>query len=167
MSRRYPLRALVVASGLTEAALGRRVGLSGSTLKHVRVNGLAERSADRYAVRAGLHPFEVWPEMVEHHQADATVECAAGDCSVRFIPTRKSHRYHSTTCFQREYKRERYRTRYATDPEFRAAELERSRRQRETNAQARKVKHAAWYQRNRTRILAAKRARITTEEIAA
>lgn len=61
---RYPLADLVAATGLTEAALARDIGLSGTTLKNARENGFSASSADRYAVRAGLHPFEVWPEMV-------------------------------------------------------------------------------------------------------
>jgi hypothetical protein len=85
MSARYPLQALVAASGLTEAELGRRVGLSGSTLKHVREHGLAERSADRYAVRAGMVPSAVWPELLEQAIADVTRECASSDCTNTFL----------------------------------------------------------------------------------
>lgn len=107
MSARYPLQALVAASGLTEAELGRRVGLSGSTLKHVREHGLAERSADRYAVRAGMVPSAVWPELLEQAIADVTRECASSDCTNTFLldvggkgGTRR--RYCSATCKSRE-----------------------------------------------------------------
>lgn len=62
MTRRYSLQALVDASGLSESTLGRRVRLSGSTLKQAREHGLTERAADRCAVRLDLHPFEVWPD---------------------------------------------------------------------------------------------------------
>jgi len=91
--RRYPLQALVDASGLGEDALRRRVGLSGTMLQRAREMGLTDKAADRYAVRVGLHPFEVWPEMVDHGIEDAAVECAERSCSERFIPTRKGHRF--------------------------------------------------------------------------
>lgn len=109
-ARRYPLANLMAASGLTEAALARKVGLSGSTLKYVRENGLAEVSADRYAVRAGLHPHTVWPEMVGHVLDEVQVACASTDCGELFVPRdgRGQQRYCSARCRQRESTR-RYR----------------------------------------------------------
>ena len=62
MSRYYSLESLVTASGLSEAALARAVGLSGTGLKQARVRGLSDRSADRYAVLLGFHPAEVWAD---------------------------------------------------------------------------------------------------------
>ena len=62
MSRYYPLEALVTASGMTEAALARRVGMSGTLLKNARTYGLREEAADRFAIRAGFHPCEVWDD---------------------------------------------------------------------------------------------------------
>lgn len=109
MSRRYPLEALVVASGLSEHQLSVKVGLKGTTLRNARTDGLIERAADRYAVRAGLHPFEVWPEMAEHQLEDTSTECAAPDCARRFIPTRSGHRFCSRRCGDRTTARIRYR----------------------------------------------------------
>lgn len=64
-ARRYPLAALVAASGLTERDLSRVVAMSGSALKAARERGLSSDAADRYAVRAGLHPGEVWPSWTQ------------------------------------------------------------------------------------------------------
>lgn len=69
-ARRYDLASLLEATGLSEAALGRLVGLSGSTLKNARERGLTMEAADRYAVRAGLHPFEVWVSMPGDRKRD-------------------------------------------------------------------------------------------------
>lgn len=128
--RRFSLQALVSASGLTEAALGRKVGLSGSTLKSARSRGLTESAADRYACRAGLMPWEVWPEWLP----EARVQCAASDCAELFLPRDSRHLYHSPTCRQRE-KMRRYRAtehgaatvravrrRYLSDPKVRKHE---------------------------------------------
>ena len=118
-------------------------------------DGVTDRIADRLAVAAGYHPHEIWPEL----EALAAVACAGSRCSERFVPLRKSHRFCSKECFQREWKRDRYRQRYASDPEFRARERARSRARRDGESpRVTKVKKAAWYQRNRERILADRQA---------
>lgn len=106
MIRRYSLQALVERSGMSEAALARAVGLSGSTLKRAREEGFIESAADRYAVRAGLHPHEVW----DHWLEGAEQPCAAEDCASTFIPTRPGHRYCSRGCRDRVGERRRYRS---------------------------------------------------------
>lgn len=63
--RRYPLEPLADAVGMTVAALGREVGMSGATRTKVETFGLTEAAADRYAVRLGLHPWEVWQDWFE------------------------------------------------------------------------------------------------------
>ena len=99
--KRYSLSALVEAAGMSEAELGRRVGLSGSSLTKARRDGLIESAADRYACRAGLVPWLVWSDWLE----DAWVECAAEDCADRFVPARKGHRYCSSRCRRRTNER--------------------------------------------------------------
>jgi hypothetical protein len=118
--KRYPLAALIEASGLSEAALGRLVGMSGTTLTTARRIGLIEAAADRYAIRAGLHPFLVWQDWLE----DLTVPCA--ECERPFIPRTRRHRFCMTACKNRQQNRNWYRMRYSTDPQF--AEAERVRR---------------------------------------
>ena len=100
-AKRYALAALVEAAGMSEAELGRRVGLSGSSLTKARRDGLIESAADRYACRAGLVPWLVWSDWLE----DLSVECAAEDCCERFVPARKGHVYHSQACARKAWAR--------------------------------------------------------------
>lgn len=67
---RYPLEPLL---RLTGWPLNRwtQYGVSGSTLVEYQRIGLTDRVADRLAVAAGFHPFEVWPEMADHREAEA------------------------------------------------------------------------------------------------
>lgn len=135
--KRYPLAALVEASGMSEAELGRRVGLSGSSLTKARRDGLIESAADRYACRAGLVPWLVWSDWLE----DAFVECAAEDCCERFVPRDKANIWCSRRCYQR-VKMRRYRAteagrennrkwRKAWYAECAAYDIEQSRRRRQ------------------------------------
>lgn len=71
--RRYPLSALLEATGMSEHQLGQHVGLSGSSIKKARELGLVESAADKYACRAGLHPFEVWPAWFDEYQDPTAV----------------------------------------------------------------------------------------------
>jgi hypothetical protein len=150
--RRYPLEDLVQASGLTEAALGRLVGLSGTTLVKARRDGLVLDAAERYALRAQLHVFEVWPEMVEHLEADRLER-------------------------RRQIARESARRRYREDPDVRARRIAASAAWRESagralafqpsrQPEARRAQSKAYYDRNRERILAARRARYAERKAA-
>lgn len=118
---RYALAPLVEAAGMSEAELGRTVGLSGSSLTKARRDGLIESAADRYAVRAGLVPWLVWSDWLE----DLSVSCE--ECAAMFVPARKSQRFCAPECQQRNQKRRWYRRRYQDDPTFRARENARSR----------------------------------------
>lgn len=91
---RYPLVALVEASGLSETALARRVGWSGTTLRGVRDGGLTERMADRSAVRLGLVPWLIWPTWL----IDAEVDCANDRCDRRFVPVVGHQRFCRAAC---------------------------------------------------------------------
>ncbi|HEU5085704.1 MAG TPA: hypothetical protein VFU14_20350 [Acidimicrobiales bacterium] len=110
---RYPLAALIEATGRSEAELARMVGLSGSSLVAARERGLIESAAERYAVRAGLHPFNVWPEMADAAVADAAVACRG--CGEPFVPVRRSHVFCDPACgrrFHAEVRRARSRDHY-------------------------------------------------------
>ena len=62
---RYPLQPLVVRAGAGNLShLARIIGVSRAAVQAASSRGLSERTADRYAVAAGLHPAEVWPEWV-------------------------------------------------------------------------------------------------------
>lgn len=143
--KRYRLSLLVKASGLSEAALAREVGLSGTSLKWAREIGLVEAAADRYAVRAGLVPWLVWPDWLD----DLELVCADLKCSRMFVPSRKGQRYCTVKCGRRAWDREDKRRRYAEDPEFAAAGREKARQYRERSLRAIRVKDAL--RRERTR----------------
>lgn len=110
--KRYPLAALVEASGLSEARLAARVGIGGSTLKVARQLGFTEAAADRYACRAGFVPWHVWPEWIADVIADVSIPCV--ECNTPFVPKRKGQRFCERRCSARAWKRERYQS----DPEF-------------------------------------------------
>jgi hypothetical protein len=77
------------------------LGVSGTTQKQYRADGVSEKVADRLAARAGLTTYEVWPEMIDHIIDDAMVDCARPDCPDRFLPNDRRHIYCSTTCKNR------------------------------------------------------------------
>jgi hypothetical protein len=58
--RRLRFEDLEQLAGLTASELCRRLRVSGARLRELRACGLDTWQADRYAVRAGLHPIEVW-----------------------------------------------------------------------------------------------------------
>jgi uncharacterized Zn finger protein (UPF0148 family) len=167
--RRYPLSSLVEASGLTEAAFGRSVGLSGSTLKKARTSGLTESAADRYATRAGLHPFEVWEDW-------GLEPCP--ECGTPFAPLRKGHTYCTTRCTKRVWARDRYRNDpdhrarklaqvKAHDDEVRRAKNLKAARRRAEHRERLRAEHRAYYAANAERLRAEERARYHARKEAA
>lgn len=66
-SPRYEFAALARAMGLNEAQAAKRLGVSGHSESDYRSVGMSELVADRLAVRAGFHPFTIWPEMALHN----------------------------------------------------------------------------------------------------
>lgn len=121
---RYAFSELARAMRMSEHAAAVVLGLSGSTEQDYRRRGMTERVADRLAVKVGLHPFEVWPEMVELHIAAEVRECAADGCTGTFLLHTgrggQNRRYCSDTCRAREVKR-----RQSSDPHVRAREAAR------------------------------------------
>lgn len=107
MSRRYELEPLLrAAGGISLKRLQQTVGFNGPTYRNVRDRGLTPDQADRYAVRLGLHPFEVWPELLDHQIVDAQRSCAATGCANTFMPHAgkggQNRRYCSDPCRARE-----------------------------------------------------------------
>lgn len=100
--KRYPLQNLLDALGLsgdlTTAELGRRLGMSYNTLTRARKLGLSEVLADRYACAHGFVPWLVWTEWIEDVIESVSVACANDRCDVRFVASRKNHRYCSDAC---------------------------------------------------------------------
>lgn len=147
--KRYPLAALVDAVGMSEAATARMIGLSGSTLKWARVKGLVEEAADRYACRAGLVPWVVWPDWLD----DLEQECADEKCTNRFVPSRKGNIFCSKECNHRAASRNHKRRRYQ-DPEYRARKQAANAAYKATADRAVKLKQAAYRAANAERIAA-------------
>lgn len=63
--KRYPLQPLAALLGMDLGPLGKRLGVSGRTWQEYRDQGVSEKVADRMAVKCGLDPYCVWPEMLD------------------------------------------------------------------------------------------------------
>lgn len=98
ITTRYPLDPLYKAMGLSPHQAGIALGLSGSTQQDYRRRGVTERVADRLAIRAGLSPYEIWPEMVDDQIASLHVPCARHDCDGTFIPVQATQKTCSPRC---------------------------------------------------------------------
>lgn len=61
--RPYPFGPLLEALRTTHGAFAKRHGVSGRDVKVMVEQGLTEYQADKYAIRAGLHPGDVWPDL--------------------------------------------------------------------------------------------------------
>lgn len=68
--RRYPFAPLAEAMRKTQHAACVTLGVSGSTEQDYRRRGVTLEVAERLAMRAGMHPFEVWPDMPEDRRRD-------------------------------------------------------------------------------------------------
>lgn len=121
--RRYPLDALALASGCSLSSLGRQLGYSGTTWKQYRDEGVTEVVADRCAVKMGLTPWEVWPDLGQR-------VCENEHCATLFLPVREGQRFCTGLCRRRTASRRWHNERYATDPEFAEAKREKARRDR-------------------------------------
>lgn len=87
---------------MSEAALARQVGLSGTSLTKARDWGLVEDAADRYACRLNLIPHMVWGDWQDDHK----IPCP--ECGTRFVPVpnqRRCSRRCRTNASSREWKR--------------------------------------------------------------
>lgn len=108
---RFPFASLAVAMGLSQGEAARLLGLSGSTWKEYRDRGMTERVADRLAVKAGLVPYEVWPEMLDAN-LDAELE------ERRRRNREKQRRYRARHPHVREKERQYRRAYYAQSAEY-------------------------------------------------
>lgn len=67
---RYEFDKLAEAAEMTPQALAAHLGISGSTWKKYRTEGMSEVVADRRAAQCGFVAWQVWPEMLEQAMAD-------------------------------------------------------------------------------------------------
>jgi len=59
---RYPLQTLLDHAGISQTHLKRALNANSQAIKAAREKGLDPYQADRYAVRFGFHPGEVWDD---------------------------------------------------------------------------------------------------------
>jgi hypothetical protein len=149
--KRYPLAALLEATGLTEYQLTSRlrakgISFDGTTLKRAREKGLVETAADRYACAVGFVPWLVWPQMRDDIIADCSVPCE--ECGDPFVPKMKGHRFCAQRCASRNWKRRRYQA----DPEFRARENARTNEYHAAARRAARLYAAAYRKANADRL---------------
>lgn len=104
----YDLNPLADMLGLSLSALASRFGLSGSTWKRYRDEGVSELVADRLACKAGLHPATVWPEWVDDLIATYKRTCEAHGCTAEFVPEQGTQRFCSDGCRNRAKRRRHY-----------------------------------------------------------
>lgn len=105
-TRRYPIGPLLdvmVGRGMSRTAAARLLGMSGSSLQDATRLGLLVKAADRCAMKAGLHPVEVWPSWMDDVLEDHGRDCA--ECGDRFLPQRKDSRFCGRVCADRFHNR--------------------------------------------------------------
>lgn len=116
--RRYPLAPLAAAMGLSVHKAGQTLKIAGSTLQDYRERGVTEPVAERLTAKAGLFVYDVWPEILDHAIRDTSPGT--------------------------RWKREKY----ANDPDFRAAMIERRRAYYAENGEYEKKRQRLWYAAN-------------------
>jgi hypothetical protein len=65
------------------------LGVDQAQVHRWRRNGLMDHVADRCAVKAGFHPYEVWPEMQQHRAHECAVVEADLDEYERIVARRR------------------------------------------------------------------------------
>lgn len=99
--------------------------MNGGTFNAFKGHGLTLEQAERYAERVRLHPYEVWPDMLDEVLDTVTRVCAADGCDETFIPSNLRRIYCSKLCGDRRHKTRWAREKYRTDEAYRAAQIER------------------------------------------
>ena len=116
----YPVSRLIEMTPLSKDQVRRKLGVSGTEWPRYINGGVSAATAERWAERLGLHPYEVWPELAKEHAANPTArECAHPKCTVEFVPRKSDHKYCCTRCQQNVAKAAWKRRKYAKDAEFR------------------------------------------------
>lgn len=161
---RYPWASLAEAMGLSESAACQVLGVTGKTEQDYRRRGVTELVAERLAIKAGLHPFVVWPALtadrVDEVEAERRAKATARNTryrerhpDVREKLRDEARRYYAET---RDYALAERHRRYWADPE--AARAKRRASYAAVDRDERRRRAAARYQRERDARLAYKRA---------
>lgn len=118
---------------------------NGNEYRLRRAHGVTEAIADRLAVAAGYHPFEVWPEMLE----DAAAERRCDRCGGGFVPVRRAQRWCSPRCRVFNAQAAHLRRRRRNDPAWAEQQRQRSRRYYRETADYQRAQARARYRQKR------------------
>lgn len=142
---RYSFAPIEAHRGDTQiSVIADKVGVTKGTVQKWRDRGMEEHNADAVATALGLHPWQLWPEMLAVATAPVMRECERPACFESFVLTRSDKRFCSDRC--RRAMRDPAkaaawaRERYWSDPEHRAAKVA---ARREYAAEARDTLNAA------------------------
>lgn len=116
---RYPIADLFALMPGSDNDCRRQLAISGAAYGNMVQHGLTFDQAERYAERAGLNIYVVWPAAVDELIERESKVCAAPACDERFVPTHPRRIYCSQRCQQNVAKAAWKRRRYQSDPEFR------------------------------------------------
>jgi lambda repressor-like predicted transcriptional regulator len=164
---RYPLEPFFKLTGWTMRQVSIASGTSHPNATEYRLRlerGVTALVADRLAIKAGLHPAEIWPSWWDDCALPVYSTCE--ECGGEFLPRQRTQRFCSRQCNTRHHGREGGRRRYQSDPA--AAERQRAKDRRyraeqgEAARRARNARRRARYaadELHRRRILDAQRAR--------
>lgn len=101
----YPFSALAEAIGESETQTFWLLRVNGARRAGILEHGIDIDQAERWALKLGLHPYEVWPQMAAEAAYAGTEPCKA--CGEPFVPTNRRHVYCSDTCKHRIASRRR------------------------------------------------------------
>jgi hypothetical protein len=152
---KYPLQPLAALMGMTEYSAAKALGMDDSAYCLYKRHGMSELVADRMAVKAGLVPWTVWPEMLERAMNDAKearLERRRRNQREWITPERAAAYWAKYYAENADYVRAQVRRRYQADPE-RARAKKRERYHLDDDARQRKL------DRQRERYWAIKNAR--------
>lgn len=96
---RYPFAPVDAHRGDTElSVLADKIGVSLGAVQRWRERGMEEHNADKIATALGLHPWQLWPEMLVVATVEVQRECANPACYEVFVPSRSDQRVCSERC---------------------------------------------------------------------
>lgn len=108
---RYPIEALAEAMRESYSQACDRLGIGGGQRNRISAaGGFTMDQAEHYANRVGFHPWNIWPEMVDHLMEDEGAVRSCVICSTNFPPRSANHICCSPPCQterDRRMKRER------------------------------------------------------------
>jgi hypothetical protein len=130
---RYPIEPLLALMDGTPSEALARLKVSGSTQQEYLERGVSERVGDRLAIRAGLHPYVVWPEMADAVEIDGPTTLAeeqAARVDARRLKRNAQERARYAASAEQRAKKQAHNRRYYEEcgEYVRAAERERYRR---------------------------------------